>query len=99
MEHEGVRLIKTDITDADRARDILVREGYSTYIWSDSPGTYYPTHTHPDYEVRWVVEGEVVIGVGKKEYILKPGDRIELEPHTPHWARTERGVVYVCGSK
>ncbi len=94
-----VKLVRTDIKDGDEARRILEEEGFSTYLWSDSPGTYYPTHTHPDYEVRWVIEGEVVIGAEGKEYTLKPGDRIELEPETPHWAKTEKGVTYLCGSK
>ena len=94
-----VKLSKTEITDRKKAEEILKGEGYSTYLWSDPAGTYYPTHTHPDYEVRWVLDGEVVIGAEGKEYLLKPGDRIELEPHTPHWAKTQKGVVYLCGSK
>lgn len=94
-----VKLSRTEITDRERAEEILRKEGYSTYLWSDPAGTYYPIHTHADYEVRWVLEGEVVIGVEGNEYLLRPGDRIELEPQTPHWAKTQKGVVYLCGSK
>jgi quercetin dioxygenase-like cupin family protein len=95
----GVKLVRTDIRDSSVASQTLREEGYRVYLWSDEPGTFYPTHTHPDYEVRWIIEGEVIIGVGNEEFLLKPGDRIELEPNTPHWAKTDRGVVYVCGSK
>ncbi len=95
----GVRLRKTGIKDEAQAKSILEKEGYSVYTWSDSPGTYYPSHTHPDKEVRWVIEGEVTIGVDGNEITLGPGDVIELEPGTPHWAKTEKGVRYVCGSK
>ncbi len=95
----GVKFESTGITDEKKIIEILKERGFSTYTWYDSPGTYYPTHTHPDREVRWVVEGEVIIGVDGKELRLKPGDMIELDPDTPHWARTEKGVKYVCGSK
>jgi quercetin dioxygenase-like cupin family protein len=95
----GALYKKTGITDPSEIRRILTEQGYSVYTWTDSPGTYYPTHTHPDREVRWVVEGEVVIGVEGEEFRLGPGDVVELDPETPHWARTERGVTYICGSK
>ncbi len=95
----GVRFERTGITDEGKIREILKGQGYSVYTWSDPPGTYYPTHTHPDREVRWVIEGEVTIGVEGKELTLTPGDMVELDPETPHWAKTERGVRYLCGSK
>ena len=95
----GVRVDSTGVKDEGEIKDTLKRKGYSVYTWSDPPGTYYSTHTHPDREVRWVVEGEVVIGVEGKEITLREGDMVELDPNTPHWAKTEVGVRYVCGSK
>ena len=95
----GVRFERTGITDEGKIREILKGQGYSVYSWSDPPGTYYPTHTHPDREVRWIIEGEVTIGVEGKEFTLTPGDMVELDPETPHWAKTEKGVRYLCGSK
>ncbi|WP_164930615.1 cupin domain-containing protein [Aquifex aeolicus] len=96
---ERVKFNSTGIKDKEKIYEILRKEGYSVYEWYDSPGTYYPTHTHPDREIRWVIEGEVVIGAEGKEFVLKEGDMIELEPNTPHWAKTEKGVRYICGSK
>ncbi|GAB6065171.1 hypothetical protein JCM9492_02630 [Aquifex pyrophilus] len=96
---ERVRVERTGIKDKSEIYRILKEKGYSVYEWYDPPGTYYPTHTHPDREVRWVIEGEVVIGTEGKEITLKEGDMIELEPGTPHWAKTEKGVRYICGSK
>jgi len=96
---ERVKFRSTGIKDKERIYEILKKEGYSVYEWYDAPGTYYPTHTHPNREIRWVIEGEVIIGTEGKEFVLKEGDMIELEPNTPHWAKTEKGVRYICGSK
>ncbi len=99
MYSEGIRLTKTGIINIKEIIEILEKEGFNTYIWSDPPGTYYSTHTHPNREVRWVIKGNIIIGVGEKEILLQPGDRLDLEPGIPHWARTEEGVEYVAGSK
>ncbi|MFP3206877.1 MAG: cupin domain-containing protein, partial [Hydrogenobaculum sp.] len=65
---------KTNIKDEETIKDILKQQGYDVYTWQDSKGTYYPWHTHEDEEVRWVVSGEVEIGVEDKVFKLLPGD-------------------------
>jgi len=52
---ERVRYEKTGIKEREKVYSILRKRGYSVYEWYDPPGTYYPTHTHPDKEVRWVI--------------------------------------------
>lgn len=89
----------SDVTDERLVDEELRRRGFDTYVWTDAPGTYYPEHTHPYREVRWVLEGEVEIGTATESYHLKPGDSIELAPGVEHWARTTKGVRYMCGSK
>ncbi len=95
----GVRFESTGLKDEGKVKEILRGRGFSVYVWSDPPGTFYPTHTHPGREVRWIVEGEVTIGAEGREFTLREGDMVELDPETPHWAKTEKGVRYVCGSK
>jgi len=74
--------------------------GYgSFYTWYDPPGTYYDWHTHPEDEVRYVLEGEITIGTEEGVYSLKAGDMLEVKAGTRHWARTEEGVRYICGSR
>jgi quercetin dioxygenase-like cupin family protein len=90
---------KTNIKDEETIKYILKQQGYDVYTWQDSKSTYYPWHTHEDEEVRWVVSGEVEIGVEDKVFKLLPGDKVILAPNTPHWAKTDKGVRYVCGSK
>jgi len=91
--------MRTGLVDREKIEKILRDKGYDVYEWYDPPGTYYPLHTHPGKEVRWVIEGEVVIGAEGEEIFLKEGDMIELEPEVPHWAKTEKGVRYLCGTK
>jgi quercetin dioxygenase-like cupin family protein len=74
--------------------------GYKNiYSWCDDPGTFYDWHTHRYDEVRFVYKGSIVIGTEDKVYHLKEGDILEVKAGTKHWARTEEGVCYLCGSK
>jgi len=95
-----MKIENTDITNVSEIKQILEREGYSNiFTWCDGAGSFYDWHTHPYEEVRWVYEGEIVIGTEEGEIILKAGDRLDLPPGAKHWAKTEKGVCYVCGSK
>ena len=94
--------------NSDRTPDVselqsrLRQEGFTgIHIFRDSPGASYPNHQHSYVEVRWLVEGEVTFGVGKQEYTLKPGDRLDMPENTVHNAKMhpQKGAVYVCASK
>ncbi len=94
------RVISTNITDPELIKNQLKKEGYKDiFSWSDSPNSFYDWHTHPYDEVRWVYSGEVIIGTEEGEFLLKPGDKMEIKPNTKHWAKSEKGVSYICGSK
>ncbi|MEN3028796.1 MAG: cupin domain-containing protein [Aquificaceae bacterium] len=86
--------------DLKEAQEKLNSLGYSElYLWQDPPNTHYPWHTHEEDEARLVLEGEVTIGTEKEVYHLKAGDLLEIRAGTRHWARTEKGVKYLCGSR
>ncbi|MFN3869893.1 MAG: cupin domain-containing protein [Aquificaceae bacterium] len=86
--------------DRKKAEEILREKGYKGfYVWYDPPGTYYDWHTHPEDEVRLVLEGEITIGTEEGIYHLKEGDMLEVKAGTKHWAKTQKGVKYLCGSK
>ncbi len=74
--------------------------GYDNiYKWCDSPGTYYDWHYHYYDEVRLILEGSITIGTEDKVYHLKAGDLLEVPAGKKHWAKTEEGVCYLCGTK
>lgn len=86
--------------DISQAKEKLKQLGYTNiYLWEDPPGTHYHWHTHPEDEVRLVLEGEITIGTEDKVYHLKPGDLLEVPAGTRHWAKTEGGVKYLCGTR
>ena len=93
VEHTGVSNIKEIIKT-------LEREGYTNiFTWCDEGGSFYDWHTHSYQEVRWIYRGSIIMGTEEGEFLLKEGDRIDLPAGTLHWAKTEEGVCYVCGSK
>lgn len=80
--------------------EILTQEGhFNIFEWSDAPGAEYSWHTHPANEVRWILKGSILIGTETGEFILRAGDRLDVEADTRHWAKTEEGVTYVCASR
>ncbi|MCX7989855.1 MAG: cupin domain-containing protein [Aquificaceae bacterium] len=82
------------------AEERLSSLGYrELYLWQAPPHTQYPWHPHPEDEARLVLEGEVTIGTEDEVYHLKAGDLLEIKAGTRHWARTEKGVKYLCGSR
>ncbi|ACO04828.1 MAG TPA: cupin domain-containing protein [Persephonella sp.] len=95
-----MKVLKTGIKDLEKIKEILTKEGYEDiFVWYDPAGSFYDWHTHPYQEVRWVIEGEIVMGTEDGDITLQAGDRLDLPAGTRHWAKTEKGVRYVCGSK
>ncbi|MDQ7055604.1 MAG: cupin domain-containing protein [Persephonella sp.] len=73
IRHTGVSEIK-EIVQA------LEEEGYTNiFTWCDEAGSFYDWHTHPYQEVRWIYKGEIVMGTEEGEFVLKEGDRIDLQ--------------------
>ncbi len=91
----------TSITDRKEAEKLLRELGYGDiYLWRDPPGAFYDWHTHPFDEVRFVLEGEILIETEEGEFLLKAGDMIAVPAGTRHRARVgKEGVAYLCGSK
>ena len=82
-------------------KEELKKEGLASYLYQDGIGAYYPTHTHPYDEIRWVVSGSVTFGVEGEEVTLYPGDRLDIPANTPHYARMsdQTPTTYLCASK
>lgn len=79
----------------------LEEEGYSVFEWSDSPGAYYPPHSHKHNECICVVRGKTTFTVDHKEYALEKGKKLYLPAHTVHESRNKYNetVTYLIGEK
>jgi len=80
---------------------LLKKEGFSrVYVWEDIPGSFYPDHTHEYYSAHIVVEGEIKIKAGGKEYIFRKGDRFDVEKGEIHSAKVgPDGCRYIVGER
>ena len=66
----------------------LLQEGLSPERWSNGPHAVYATHDHPYGKVLVVASGGITFTIGKERRVIamKPGDRCDLPPRTPHSA-------------
>ena len=87
--------------DQKELEQALVAEGYDPLRMVDPPCTYYHTESHSYGEVRWVVRGQLEIGLDDRQIVLQTGDRLYLPAGTPHWVKvlSEDGATYLLAAK
>jgi hypothetical protein len=54
--------------------------------WSNGPGDRYGRHEHPYRKVLFCLEGSIVFRTDDGDLTLTGGDRLDLDPGTPHAA-------------
>jgi mannose-6-phosphate isomerase-like protein (cupin superfamily) len=70
--------------DADAA---FTAEGCSaSRSWANGPGDRYGRHEHDFHKVLFCLEGSIVFHTDEEDVELRAGDRLDLEPGTPHAA-------------
>ena len=101
MQIEIVAWNRHYVPEETLLRDQLTREGYTVFLWADSPGTSYPPHRHEVDESIWVLKGEISFGIGGREYPLTTGDRLLLPTGTEHTATISDSekCFYLVGQK
>lgn len=79
----------------------LREEGYTTYEWSDSPGAYYPPHSHEHDECICIVKGKTTFVINNREYILSEGEKLYLPKNTIHESKNKfkESVTYLIGER
>lgn len=68
-------------------REKLESEGYTVFVWQDSPGTSYQNTSHPNDELVVVASGRIVFTIQEMEYGLVAGDALTLPANTEHNAQ------------
>ena len=66
----------------------LAAEGLESHWWGNAPFDRYSAHDHGYHKVLYCLSGSItfVVEPGKQQFLLKPGDRLDLPPGTSHSA-------------
>lgn len=64
----------------------LKKEGTPFGLFADPPRTKYGRHQHDFNDFIVIVSGRMKLVIDSHEWILKPGDRIDIPANTAHWA-------------
>ncbi len=73
--------------DESTVAERFAREGLTPERWSNGPHAVYATHDHPYGKVLMVAKGSITFTVGAARRVaMKPLDRLDLPPKTPHSA-------------
>jgi mannose-6-phosphate isomerase-like protein (cupin superfamily) len=80
---------KATVGTASRADAVaaFAAEGCSTpRSWANGPGDRFGVHDHAFHKVLFCLAGSIVFHVDGDDVELTAGDRLDLEPGTPHAA-------------
>lgn len=58
-------------------------------------------HRHPFCEVRIVAEGELLFNISGNQFLLRPGDRVEIPANTKHshMAQGDQPCICICAQR
>jgi len=76
----------------DDATAAFATEGCSSpATWGNGPGDTYARHEHTYHKVLFCLSGSIVFHTDDGDLELRAGDRLDLEPGTPHAATVGPG--------
>lgn len=75
------------------AQEAFRSEGLSPETWSNEPGYRYGEHAHPYHKVLFCVAGSITFHTPDGDVMMRPGERLDLPPGTPHSATVGPGGV------
>ena len=78
---------------------ILEAEGLEPFDETYDPQMKVNDHRHPFAEVRIVVAGEMLFNISGNQFLLRPGDRLEIPANTKHSHIAHSNVVCVCAQR
>lgn len=96
-----VHISKSKKPTLEELTNILKSQRLECELYSDSGGTKYGRHKHDFDDFIVIVQGQMKLGTERGQWILKPGDRIDLPRNTVHWAEMigKEEVKYLSAAK
>lgn len=86
MGAAGIPSAGDGLPAGSEVEDEFRRAGLAPRTWSNGPGAVYATHAHGYHKRLVCVAGAVTFHTPDGDFVLQAGDRLELDPHTPHSA-------------
>lgn len=90
MPDPGAAARLTPNEGAPLSREELTRrfadEGLRPRWWGNVAGDVYASHAHEHHKVLYCLEGSITFHTDQGDLELRPGDRLDLSPGTPHAA-------------
>lgn len=79
----------------------LRKEGFKgLFVHTDSPGAFYPEHTHSTETCHFVLEGEMTVYINENTETYSGGQRFDVPAGETHSARAgSEGCRYIIGEK
>jgi quercetin dioxygenase-like cupin family protein len=72
------------IPSKNQIKKILENEGLEPFEETYEPQVKIPDHRHPFAEVRVIVSGEILFNISGNQFVMRPGDRVEIPANTKH---------------
>lgn len=96
-----VHIAKSKKPTLQELTTILEKQGLQWELYSDRPGTKYGRHKHDFDDFIVIVQGKMKLGTDQGEWLMKPGDRLDLPRNTVHWAEMvgKEEVKYLSAAK
>lgn len=58
---------------------------------------YRTPHVHPEWELLWVLDGDLSVTCGQKNYLVAPGQMALLTPNQPHeFCKGKKSCTFLC---
>lgn len=58
---------------------------------------YRTSHFHPEWELIWILDAQMVIACQQKSHVVSPGDMILFSPNEPHeFMKVDRRCTFLC---
>jgi gentisate 1,2-dioxygenase len=71
-------------------------EGLDSFEEIFMPSQIIAEHRHPFCEVRTIIEGELLFNISGNQFLLRPGDRLEIPANTKHTHTTQGQKPCIC---
>jgi quercetin dioxygenase-like cupin family protein len=96
-----IRWAKKKKPALEELQAMLKSQGLASELYSDRAGTKYGRHKHDFDDFIVIVTGKMKLAADEHEWILKPGDRLDLPANTFHRAEMigKEEVRYLSAAK